>query len=101
MVEGIDRDLMNASLWQGGRPRRVAYLAIGGVDIPGQFLTLRRFLELPKGPKTKSKPPGFRRVTVAAPVERELVVRGPGGISIEGLSLDGVAELLKRLACSV
>lgn len=63
--------------------------------------TLRRFLELPKGPKTKSKPPGFRRVTVAAPVERELVVRGPGGISIEGLSLDGVAELLKRLACSV
>lgn len=62
--------------------------------------TLRRFLGPAEEPKTKSRPAGFRRVEVVAPVATQVVVRGPCGISVEGLSLDGVAELFKRLTCS-
>lgn len=85
------------------RARRAA-----GLSVPAMCLeigigdpTLRRFLELTRGPRTKSKPAGFRQVKVMAPVATQVVVRGPCGISVEGLSLDGVAELVKRLACSV
>jgi len=63
--------------------------------------TLRRFLEPANGPRTKSRPAGFRRVKVIATMAIAVVVRGPCGTSVEGLSLDGVADLLKRLACSV
>lgn len=80
-----------------------------GLSVPAMCLeigigdpTLRRFFDSTKGRKLKSKSAGFRRVKVAAPVAaKELVVRGPCGVAVEGLSLDGVAELFKRLACSV
>jgi transposase len=38
----------------------------------------------------------FRRVEIAAP-RVALVVHGPRGLRIEGLDLDGVADLLRRL----
>ena len=64
--------------------------------------TLHKFLGKPvrRGLKRSA---GFKRVKVIAPaaVERAVVIRGPCGTSVEGLSLDGVAALLKRLACSV
>ena len=49
-------------------------------------------------------PPRMRRVRVAAPSRvtadssAALVVRGPGGIVIEGLDVDGAAALLRALA---
>lgn len=79
-----------------------------GLSVPAMCLeigigdpTLRRFLEPAQRTGAKTRPAGFRRVNVVAQKATELVVRGPCGICVEGLSLDGVAELLKRLACSV
>lgn len=63
--------------------------------------TLRKFLNEADGRRVRSKTVGFRRVKVAASTARAVVVRGPCGVAVEGLSLEGVAELLKRLACSV
>lgn len=39
----------------------------------------------------------FRRVEVVAPPRREVVVRGAHGVWIEGLDIDGAAELLRKL----
>ena len=79
-----------------------------GCSVPAMCLeigigetTLRRFLDPANGPRTKAKPAGFRRVKVVEPVAAAVVVHGPGGTAVEGLSLDGVAELFQRLACSV
>jgi transposase len=79
-----------------------------GVSVPAMCLeigigdpTLRRFLGPTKKVAAKTPAVGFRRVKVVAPVATQVVVHGPCGISVEGLSLDGVAELVKRLACSV
>ena len=66
--------------------------------------TLHKFLGKPTRRAAKKKSAGFKRVKMLAAtavVERAVVLRGPCGTSVEGLSLDGVAELLKRLACSV
>lgn len=57
--------------------------------------TLIRFME--------EAPPRMRRVRVAAPTRvtdssATLVVRGPSGIVIEGLDVDGAAALLRALA---
>ncbi|MEO7034547.1 MAG: hypothetical protein ABI548_11615 [Polyangiaceae bacterium] len=39
----------------------------------------------------------FRRIEVVVPRAEGVVVHGPHGVRIEGLDLDGVAELLRRL----
>lgn len=66
--------------------------------------TLHKFLGKPTGRAAKKKSAGFKRVKVIAPaavIARAMVMRGPCGISVEGLSLEDIAEVLKRLACSV
>lgn len=59
--------------------------------------TLVRMLEEAKAPQLRRV-----RVAVAKSAEREaataLVVRGPGGIVIEGLDLEGVAGLMRALS---
>jgi hypothetical protein len=40
---------------------------------------------------------GFQPVRVAQPRPSHVVVRGPHGIVIEGLDLEGIAELVQRL----
>ena len=79
-----------------------------GLSVPAMCLeigigdpTLRRFLEPAKRVRARNRTSGFRQVKVVAPKATGLVVRGPCGTSVEGLSVEGVAELLKRLACSV
>ena len=64
--------------------------------------TLHKFLGNP-GRRAAKKSVGFNRVKVVAPraVAELVVVHGPCGTAIEGLSLEGVAQLFKRLACSV
>ena len=64
-------------------------------DLGVSHPTLIRLLE--------EAPPRMRRVRVAAPTRvtdssAALVVRGPGGIVIEGLDVDGAAALLRALA---
>jgi hypothetical protein len=63
--------------------------------------TLRRFLEVSDAPVRNV---GFKRVRVVQQskplAEPRAVVRGPCGTSVEGLSIDGIAELLRRLSCS-
>lgn len=79
-----------------------------GASVPSMCLeigigdpTLRRILGGAQRLGTaKRKRPGFSRVKLVAPVQKMLVVRGACGVAIEGLSLEGIAELLKRLACS-
>ena len=39
----------------------------------------------------------FRRVQVVTPARREVVVRAPHGVCIEGLDIDGLAELVRKL----
>ena len=68
--------------------------------------TLRKFLGGATGVVAKSV--GFARVQVApskrkpavAAVPRGLVLRGPRGVIVEGLSLEELARLLQRLSCS-
>lgn len=59
--------------------------------------TLDRFLSTPVRNQV-----GFAPVVVreASGTETRPVVRGPGGVSVEGLSIEGIAQLLRRLACS-
>ena len=78
-----------------------------GASIPAMCLavgigepTLRKFLEEAEGWKARKPSAGFRRLKVAALTPSAPVVRGPCGVAIEGLSVEGIAELLKRLACS-
>lgn len=66
--------------------------------------TLRKFLVGATAVAARS--PGFARVKVvrkkpaAAAAPRCLVLRGPGGVVVEGLSLEEIARLLERLSCS-
>jgi transposase-like protein len=63
--------------------------------------TLHKFLGKPAR-RVPKKSVGFRPVKVTAPLVAErLVMRGPCGTAVEGLSLEGAAELFRRLACSV
>ena len=43
---------------------------------------------------------GFHRVEVKAPPARTVVLRGACGVSVEGLSVDELARLLRELSCS-
>lgn len=67
--------------------------------------TLTKFLEA--GRTTAKAPVSFARVTVTeAPVPctststERIVMRGPHGVAVEGLTIETLAQLLKRLSCS-
>lgn len=64
--------------------------------------TMHRFLGLVGMPKRKKPVEGFKRVALAKPSSEpsRLVLRGPGGVVVEGLSVDEMAQLLKSLSCS-
>jgi hypothetical protein len=90
---------------------RVTAWAVGmraeGASVPTMCLaigigepTLRKLLGQENGGRAMGKTAGFRRVRLVKPTARAVVVRGPCGVAIEGLSLERIAELLKRLACS-
>lgn len=85
------------------RTRAASGSSIGGLcdELGIGEPTLRKFLGKPVRGAAKKRA-GFKRVKVLsrAAVER-VVMRGPCGTVVEGLSLDGMAELIKRLACSV
>jgi len=64
--------------------------------------TLNRFLNGEKAGR-KKKSAGFKRLRVTAPKaapDEQAVVRGPCGVTVEGLSINAVAKLLARLSCS-
>ena len=65
--------------------------------------TLHKFLGKPER-RVRKKSAGFKRVRVIAPtavVGRAIVMRGPCGTAVEGLTVEGIADVFKRLACSV
>jgi hypothetical protein len=78
------------------RRRQGAKVAEVAAELGMKFQTLSRWI----GEQRPTK--RFERVEVIAPrVEsktRALIVRGPGGICVEGLDLDGVIELMRRVA---
>jgi transposase len=71
--------------------------------------TLRRFLGTIGSTRSKRRGHAmFTRLKIRrtaeptlAPPSSRLLVRGPSGLVIEGLSLDDVAQLVQRLSCSV
>ena len=79
-----------------------------GISVPGMCRevgigepTLRRFLEEADGPQQPKKRSGsFKRLKVAAPELKRVVVHGPCGTRLEGVTVSEVAELFQRLACS-
>lgn len=77
------------------RRREGATIVEVGEELGMSFMTLRRwFTER----KERSR---FRRVEVATPsplpAKSRLIVHGPRGLRVEGLDLEGVAELLRRV----
>ena len=74
------------------RRQGATLLAVGG-ELGMNWKTLARWVG------ERRAAPRFERVQVAAPAAapRTLVVHGPRGLRIEGLDVDGVAELVRRL----
>lgn len=64
--------------------------------------TIQRWLtQLPSAPVAPSHPPAFEAVQIvdsATSAPRTFVVRGPAGLCIEGLDLDALTELVRRLS---
>jgi len=54
------------------------------------------------GPKQAGQSAGFERLEIvegpASAPKKQFVVRGPGGLCIEGLDIDSLAALLRRLS---
>jgi hypothetical protein len=73
------------------RRRQGAELLAVGAELGISWKTLARWL----GGKRKAR--RFERVEVVTPPARALTVHGPRGPRIEGLDIDGVAELMQRL----
>ena len=73
------------------RRRQGAELLAVGAELGISWKTLQRWL----GGKRKERQ--FERVEVVAPPTHVLTVHGPRGLRIEGLDVDGVAELVRRL----
>ena len=69
-----------------------------GIGIP----TLRNWTSSKDTPGVKMASAGFERLEVIdAPtnsITRQFVVRGPAGLCIEGLDIDTLAELIRRLS---
>jgi hypothetical protein len=73
------------------RRRQGAELLAVGEELGMSWKTLARWL----GGKRKTR--RFGRVEVVSPPARALTVHGPRGLRIEGLDLEGIAELVQRL----
>lgn len=89
--------------WARGRRADGASVATLCGEIGIGEPTLRKLLEPElrrRPPKPKRNAAGFARMRLVAPAEKPLLVRGPCGVLVEGLSLEGVAELMRRLSCS-
>jgi len=75
-----------------------------GLELGICFQTLQRWAaRLDVTPHVSALAPSFERVEVidlsaSAPRRGPLVVRGPGGLLIEGLDLDSLVELVRRLS---
>ena len=67
--------------------------------------TLQRWLQQARRKPIETKPKGFARLEVRAKATTSLgsplVVHGPSGVRVEGLQVAEVAELFRRLSCSV
>ncbi len=70
------------------------------LGLPGS--TLCRWMRSPRKPKVKGAPATLLPVKIADEtiVDRRFRVHGPGGIRLEGLSLDDVAALVSKVALS-
>lgn len=65
--------------------------------------TLQRFLGEARPARVSGATAGFAQVTVSAaptPAGERLVLRGPHGVVVEDVSVEALAQLLKRLSCS-
>lgn len=64
--------------------------------------TLRSWTSPKKRSAVAMVPKGFERVEITENVAQfaktQVVVRGPGGLCIEGLDIDSLAELIRRLS---
>ena len=85
--------------------RRAQGVELGEIaqELGLRWRTLDRWVNLPaSAPLVPTIAPGFERVEVRdAPllVTRDaIVVRGPAGLCIEGLDMDGLVELIRRLS---
>jgi hypothetical protein len=69
-----------------------------GIGLP----TLRSWTLPKKRLAARMVPEGFERIeiaeTPAQSANTQVVVRGPGGLCIEGLDIDSLAELIRRLS---
>lgn len=87
--------------WARGRLAGGASLASVCREVGISEPTLHRFLGLSR--ESERERAGFTRVRVVGPKPeakaRAVVLRGPCGVTVEGLSVDDVARLLKGLAC--
>jgi len=74
------------------RRQQGAQLVTIGEELGMSWRTLARWVT------ERAAAPKFRRVQVVSALPRsEVVVHGPRGLRIEGLGIDGVAELVRRL----
>lgn len=82
---------LRAEIIEYARTRRAAGITLEalGVELGMPWRTIARWL-----PAVRAK--RFRRIEIVD-ARREVVVQGPHGLRIEGLDLEGVAELLRRL----
>jgi hypothetical protein len=66
--------------------------------------TLQRFLGEARPAKSSAASASFAQVTVsenrAPPAGERVVLRGPHGVVVEDVSVETLAQLLKRLSCS-
>jgi hypothetical protein len=73
------------------RRREGATLVTIGEEIGVSWKSLSRWV-------AKRRPARhFRRVQVVAPVQHKMIVRAAHGLCIEGLDMDGLAELIRKL----
>lgn len=82
---------LRAEVVEYARTRRAAGIRLEalGIELGLPWRTIARWL-----PAVRAK--RFRRIEIVD-ARRDLVVHGPHGLRVEGLDLDGVAELLRRL----
>jgi hypothetical protein len=87
--------------WRMRRKQKIPMVKVSvelGIGIP----TLRSWTSSKNTPGIKMASAGFERLEVInAPTSsttRQFVVRGPAGLCIEGLDIDKLAELIRRLS---
>ena len=82
---------LRAEIVEHARSRRAAGIPIEaiGAELGMPWRTIRRWMPPVRGKR-------FRPIEIVE-ARRDVVVHGPHGLRIEGLDLDGVAELVRRL----